>query len=60
MPPDRLELEITESALVADIECARTTLGALGALRAAGVRIVLGNFGTGYLLASLDIAFRSR
>lgn len=57
MPPDRLELEITESALVADIEFARTTLGAL---RAAGMRIVLGNFGTGYLLASLDIAFRSR
>ena len=44
-PPERLELEITESALVADLEAARMTLGAL---RAAGVRIVLDNFGTGY------------
>lgn len=41
----QLELEITESALVADPENARATLGAL---RAAGVRITLDNFGTGY------------
>lgn len=45
LAPERLELEITESALVADLESARLTLGAL---RAAGVRIVLDNFGTGY------------
>ncbi len=45
LSPDRLELEITESALVADPENARVTLGAL---RAAGVRITLDNFGTGY------------
>lgn len=45
LAPERLELEITESALVADLDSARTTLGTL---RAAGVRIVLDNFGTGY------------
>jgi diguanylate cyclase (GGDEF)-like protein len=43
--PRRLELEITESALVADIDAAQRTLGDL---RGAGVRIVLDNFGTGY------------
>jgi diguanylate cyclase (GGDEF)-like protein len=42
---ERLEVEITESALVADMDAARTTLGAL---RGAGVRIALDNFGTGY------------
>jgi diguanylate cyclase (GGDEF)-like protein len=45
LAPARLELEITESALVADLENARATLGAL---RASGVRITLDNFGTGY------------
>lgn len=45
LSPGRLELEITESALVADPENARATLGTL---RAAGVRITLDNFGTGY------------
>jgi EAL domain-containing protein (putative c-di-GMP-specific phosphodiesterase class I) len=45
LAPERLELEITESALVADLDNAR---GTLGALRAAGVRIVLDNLGTGY------------
>ena len=43
--PGRLELEITESALVRDLEGAREVLGSL---REAGVRIVLDNFGTGY------------
>jgi predicted signal transduction protein with EAL and GGDEF domain len=43
--PGRLELEITESALVRDLENAREVLGSL---REAGVRIVLDNFGTGY------------
>lgn len=43
--PERLEVEITESALVADMENAQIVLGAL---RNAGVRISLDNFGTGY------------
>jgi len=43
--PERLELEITESALVHDLEGAQVILGAL---RKAGVKIVLDNFGTGY------------
>jgi diguanylate cyclase (GGDEF)-like protein len=45
LPPARLEIEITESALVRDLEAAQR---ALGALREAGVRIALDNFGTGY------------
>jgi diguanylate cyclase (GGDEF)-like protein len=43
--PARLELEITESALVQNVTAAETILGAL---RNAGVRITLDNFGTGY------------
>ena len=45
LAPSRLELEITESALVADPESAGALLGTL---RAAGIRVVLDNFGTGY------------
>ena len=45
LAPQRLELAITESALVADMDNAQTVLGAL---RKAGVRIALDNFGTGY------------
>ncbi len=41
----RLELEITESALVRDVAAAEVTLGAL---HDAGVRITLDHFGTGY------------
>lgn len=44
-PSEALELEITESALVADPDHARATLGTL---RASGIRITLDNFGTGY------------
>ena len=43
--PQRLELEITESALVRDLDAAREILGAL---REAGVKIALDDFGTGY------------
>ena len=45
LPARRLEVEITESALVADLEGAQHLLGGL---REAGVRIALDNFGTGY------------
>ena len=45
LAPERLEIEITESALVADMDNAQAVLGAL---RGAGVRIALDNFGTGY------------
>ena len=44
-PPRRLEVEITESALVQDLEAARATLTSLQNL---GVRIALDDFGTGY------------
>lgn len=43
--PTRLEVELTEAALVADIAAARTILMAL---REQGVRIALDNFGTGH------------
>ncbi|GJE15931.1 putative bifunctional diguanylate cyclase/phosphodiesterase [Methylobacterium marchantiae] len=43
--PSRLEIEITETALVNDIEAARTALTSMQSL---GVRIALDDFGTGY------------
>jgi diguanylate cyclase (GGDEF)-like protein len=46
LPPQRLEIEIDESALARAPE---TTRKILGRLREAGVRISLDNFGTGYL-----------
>src|SRR5690606_12702001 len=45
LPPSRLELEITESLLLADNE---PTLDTLHRLRALGVRISMDDFGTGY------------
>jgi diguanylate cyclase (GGDEF)-like protein len=45
LPPERLEIEITESALLEDTE---TTRAALQELRAFGVRISLDDFGTGH------------
>jgi diguanylate cyclase (GGDEF)-like protein/PAS domain S-box-containing protein len=45
LPPERLELEITEGTLLQDSE---TTLSMLYQLRALGVRIVMDDFGTGY------------
>jgi EAL domain-containing protein (putative c-di-GMP-specific phosphodiesterase class I) len=43
--PERLELEITESALLQDDQA---TLSILHALRALGTRIAMDDFGTGY------------
>lgn len=45
LAPGRLELEITESAIVRDLDEAQRVLGGL---REAGVKIALDNFGTGY------------
>jgi diguanylate cyclase (GGDEF)-like protein len=45
LPPDRLELEITEGMLLQDSEA---TLNTLYKLRALGVRIAMDDFGTGY------------
>jgi diguanylate cyclase (GGDEF)-like protein len=45
LPPHRLEAEITESAIVADLEATRH---AIQTLRKAGVRVVIDDFGTGY------------
>lgn len=45
LDPHRLELEITESVFIADVE---KTLGTLHGLRDMGVRIALDDFGTGY------------
>ena len=43
--PGRLEVDVAENLIVQDLDAAKRTLGAL---RAAGVRIALDNFGTGY------------
>ena len=45
LPAHRLEVEITESAIVADLEATRH---ALQSLRNAGARVVIDDFGTGY------------
>jgi diguanylate cyclase (GGDEF)-like protein len=53
--PRRLEVEITESALVENIGVAKTVIDKL---RQAGVRIALDDFGTGYATLSQLLSFR--
>ena len=55
LPPTRLELEITESAIVGDTDAAQHIIDEL---RAAGVRIALDDFGTGYATMSQLLSFR--
>lgn len=45
LPPDRLEIEITESAMLAEVEPARQ---GIMRLRAAGIHFALDDFGSGY------------
>jgi diguanylate cyclase (GGDEF)-like protein len=45
LPPQRLELEVTESTLIRDVQAGRAVLQGL---REHGVRIALDDFGTGY------------
>ena len=45
LPPDRLELEVTESLLIRDSDEVRSTMAAL---QRHGVRLVMDDFGTGY------------
>jgi len=52
--PRRLEIEITESALVENIGVAQTVIDQL---REAGVRIALDDFGTGYATLSQLLSF---
>ncbi len=44
-PPERLEIEVTETSLIADVEAART---ALVTLQNIGIKISLDDFGAGY------------
>ena len=44
-PPDRLELEITESWIISDL---RAAAGGLRKLRDLGIGVALDDFGTGY------------
>lgn len=44
-PPSRLEIELTETALVADLEMAKA---AIDELKRAGVRVAIDDFGKGY------------
>ena len=49
-PPDALELEITESAVMQDMDAARAMLGSIASL---GLRLSVDDFGTGYSSLSL-------
>lgn len=45
IPPDRLTLELTESAMLSDMD---STIPVLEEIRAMGIRIAVDDFGTGY------------
>lgn len=45
LPPERLELEITENALLSDVDL---TITMLHRIRSLGVRVAMDDFGTGY------------
>ena len=45
LAPERLAIEVTETAILQNLDAARATVGAL---RAAGVRVALDDFGAGY------------
>jgi EAL domain-containing protein (putative c-di-GMP-specific phosphodiesterase class I) len=45
LPPDRVQFEVTETALLADFDVARDNLSTL---RAHGVKVLLDDFGAGY------------
>lgn len=55
-PAQRLEIEVTESAMIGDIQCAKSSLMSL---KNQGVKVALDDFGTGYsslfLLRALPI-----
>src|SRR5262249_44923460 len=53
--PQRLELEITETALIEQVELAQKIFGQL---RNAGVRLALDDFGTGFATLSQLLSFR--
>lgn len=55
LSPHRLELEVTESALIDDGKIAQVIIDAL---RAVGVRIALDDFGTGYATMAQLLALR--
>jgi diguanylate cyclase (GGDEF)-like protein len=56
LDPERLELELTENALIKDMDLARDVIGAMHAW---GTKVVLDDFGTGYanFLHLRDIPF---
>nr|WP_305123356.1 EAL domain-containing protein [Roseomonas sp. GC11] len=54
LPPERLEVEITESALVREADVAQATITAL---RERGIRVALDDFGTGYASLSQLVMF---